>query len=31
MHRFFIEEAKKQSNIESITAQALPQLEEGRV
>lgn len=27
--RFFIEEAKKQSNMESITAQALPQLEEG--
>jgi len=29
MQRFFIEEAKKQSNIESITAQALPQLEKG--
>lgn len=27
MSRFFIEEAKKQSNIESITAKALPQLE----
>lgn len=28
VQRFLIEEAKKQSNIESITAQALPQLEE---
>ena len=28
MQCFLIEEAKKQSNIESITAQALPQLEE---
>lgn len=29
MQRFFVEEAKKQNNIESITAQALPRLGDG--
>lgn len=28
LHRFIVEEAKKQNNIESITAKALPQVEE---